>query len=59
MEMYIFVSFWLIVISFILRAFIIGVSEYPRKSESSIGFDLSLMILQLPFMAWGAYLLWV
>lgn len=57
-ELYLTVVFYLTLIGLILKLGIIGLSTYPRRQEYSLGFDISLVIVQLCFFVWIIYLKW-
>jgi hypothetical protein len=58
METYILVSFWMMIIGFVLKILITAFSTHPREQTYSIGLDVADAIIKIPFFLWAAYLLW-
>jgi len=58
MVLFLKVYFWIGVVSLLTKIVVIGVGEFPRKREDSLGFYISVVLLQLPFVLWAAYLIW-
>lgn len=58
METFILLSFWVLVVGFVLRVLILSLATYPRKYEYSLGLDVAAVLLKIPFIIWCAYLLW-
>jgi hypothetical protein len=56
MELFIKVYFWISLVGIVLRVFLVGYADYPRKT--SRGSDAVCLLLSIPFLAWAAYLVW-
>ena len=42
----------------IIRTLTIGIADYPREKEYTMGFDICVLILTVPFFVWVIYLKW-
>lgn len=58
MELYIKVSFWMMLIVMILRLFILNGSEYPRTEEKTIGAEIVGIFISTGFILWSGFLLY-
>ena len=59
MELYIKVSFWLGVVSLVLRVIIMAFREWPRQRTQTLGEYVGEAILTLAFVVWAGIVLWV
>jgi hypothetical protein len=58
MNTYILVSFVMLVVGFFGNALAAALGAFPVKVEHGLGYFLGAAILRIPFLIWGAYLLW-
>ncbi len=58
METYLTVVFWMQLMRLIIRTLTIGIADYPREKEYTMGFDICVLILTVPFFVWVIYLKW-
>ena len=58
MSTYILVSFWTIVLAFILNAGVLMKGEFPVIDRHGPWFYVAALLIRIPILIWGAYLLW-
>lgn len=59
MELYIKVSFWVMVVSLILRIIVMASREWPHKKTETLGEYLAGWLLTAAFAVWAGIVLWV
>jgi len=57
-ELYIQVSFWIMLTGFVLTCISAGILKYPRSLERTLGFEVSTALIRIPFLVWMGILLW-
>lgn len=58
MSTYVLVSFWTIVIAFILHAGVLMNGEFPVIVKHGPWHYVAALLIRIPILIWGAYLLW-
>jgi hypothetical protein len=56
MELYLKVAFWMHIVAFIIRVGRISTATYPRIEEHSLGSDVAMVFITIPFFIWVVYL---
>lgn len=59
MELYVIVSFWMGVLSLVLRALVMGVKTWPHTRTESLGEYVGGTLLSLAFTIWAGIVLWI
>ena len=55
-DAYLTFAYWVGLAGITIRILLMTISEYPRKSETSLGSDVSSLILSIAAFAWVCFL---
>lgn len=59
MELYIKVSFWMMLFSLIIRVITMAVRTWPHQKQETLGEYVGATILSMGFLVWAGIVLWI